>query len=83
MMQAKSDKMDERFAKFNDHKKGMKVFIQNFFAKFKGEFFLARREDKYTLTRFRMGVVGGGRGSKMDPSTSSSPVTSTNVGVSH
>ena len=59
MMQAKSDKMDERFAKFNDHKKGMKVFIQNFFAKFKGEFFLARREDKYTLTLFRMGVVGG------------------------
>ena len=56
--------MDERFAKFNDHKKGMKVFIQNFFAKFKGEFFSARREDKYTLTLFRMGVVGGEAGQK-------------------
>ena len=54
--------MDERLAKFNDHNKGMKVFIQNFFAKFKGEFFSARREDKYTLTLFRMGVVGGGGG---------------------
>ena len=82
MMHAKSDKMDERFAKFNDHKKGMKVFIQYFFAKFQGEFFSARRKDKYTLTLFRIGVVGREWGKK-DPSTSSSPVTSTNVRISH
>ena len=45
MMQTRSVKMDERNAKleenfdvkFNDHKEGVKAFIQNLFAEFKEE----------------------------------------------
>ena len=62
MVQTRSAKMDERTAKlvenlnvkFNNHKEGMKAFIQNLFAEFKeemkifGTIFSAKREDKYT-----------------------------------
>ena len=49
-------KLEENFnVKFNDHKEGIKAFIQNLFAEFKeemkknvfGTIFVARREDKH------------------------------------
>ena len=63
MVQRRSVKMDEIIAKleenfgvkFNDHKKGIKAYIQNLFAEFKEKIlkkvfrtiFAARREDKH------------------------------------